>query len=157
MEFPKIDETKLPAVEKIIDEINRYVIDENCDEDSPEVKKLSQKLREVTGREKLNIYPFMYYSSYTTLKDAATMALLPTPQKLGLSDEELRNLIGKIARAEIMCSHGEAINGYFIEVLKLETGLDNVFDYLYNPDRIGMERHASIEEIIERIIADRKC
>lgn len=154
MEFPKIDETKLPAVKEIIDEINRFVIDENCDEDSPEVKDLAQKLREVTGKENLSVCPFVYYSSYTTLEDAATMALLPTPQKSGLSDEEIRNLIGKIARAEIVCSHGEAINGYFIDVLKLETGLDNVFDYLYNPDKIGLDRQASIEEITERIIAD---
>lgn len=156
MEFPKIDETKLPAVKEIIDEINHFVVDENCDEDSPEVRGLAQKLREVTGKEECNVYPFLYYSSYTTLEDAAIMALLPTPQKSGLSDEEIRNLIGKIARAELVCLHGEAINGYFIDVLKLETGLDNVFDYLYNPDEVGMDRHASIEEITERIIADRK-
>lgn len=156
MELPKIDETKLPEVKEIIDEINHIVIDENCDEESPEVKELAQKLREVTGKEELSIAPFMYYSSYTTLEDAATMALLPIPQKSGLSDEEIRHLIGKIASAEIVCSYGEAINDYFLDILKLETGLDNITDYIFNPDEIGMDLHASIEEITERIIADRK-
>lgn len=156
MELPKIDETKLPAVKEIIDEINHFVIDENCDEESPEVKELAQKLREVTGKEELSIALFMYYSSYTTLEDAATMALLPIPQKSGLSDEEIRDLIGKIASADIVCSYGEAINDYFLDILKLETGLDNITDYIFNPDEIGMDLHASIEEITERIIADRK-
>lgn len=156
MEFPKIDEAKLPAVEDIIDEINHLVIDENCNEESPEVKELTQKLRKVTGKKELSIAPYMYYSSYTTLKDAATMALLPTPQKSGLSDVEIRELIGKIARAEIISLYGEAINNYFLDILKLETGLDNIIDYMYNPDEIGMDRHASVEEITERIITDKK-
>lgn len=50
------------------------------------------------------------------------MALLPAPQKSGLSDEEIRELIGKIASAEIVCSHGEAVNDYFLNLLEL-TGL----------------------------------
>lgn len=155
MKSPEIDETKLPAVKKIIDEINHFVVDENCDEESSELKELAQKLREVTGKETLSIEPFMYYSSYTTLEDAAMMALLPTPQKSGISDEEIRELIGKIANAEILVSHGEAANDYFLEVLELETGLDNITDYIYNPDAVGMEPDASLEEIIEKIIADK--
>lgn len=149
MEFPKIDETKLPVVKEIIKEINHFVVDEDCDEKSPEVKKLAQKLQEVTGKKELSVEPFMYYSSYTTLDDAATKALLPIPQKSGLSDEEIRDLIGKIARAEIIYLHGEAMNDYFLDVLKLETGLDNLIDYIWNLD-------VSIEEIIERVIADKK-
>jgi len=156
MEFPKIDDEKLPLVKKIIDEINYFVVDEKCDEESPEVKKLAQRLREVTGKAELGIDPFLYYSSYTTLEEAAAMALLPAPQKTGLSDAEIRELISKIASAEIVCSYGEAVNDYFLNLLELETGLDNITDYIYNPDEVGMDLHASVEDIINKILADRK-
>lgn len=156
MEIPQIDESNLPVVMEIIDQINHFVVDENCDEESPEIKKLAQRLREVTGKEELSIDPFMYYSSCTTLEDAAITALLPAPQKSGLSDEEIRDLVGKIARAEILRLHGDAINDYFLKLLEVETGLGNITDYIYNPDEIGLELQTSIEEIAERIIADKK-
>lgn len=75
------------------------------------------------------------------------MALLPILQKSGLSDEEIRNLIGKIARAEIVCLHGEAIHSYFLDVLKLETGLDPITDYIYYPDETGMDLMHQLKKI----------
>lgn len=80
------------------------------------------------------------------------MALLPTPQKSGLSDEEIKEIILKIANVEFE----ESVTDYFLEVLKLETGLRNIIDYIFNPDQVGMDSHASIEEIIEKIMHDKK-
>lgn len=152
MKYPTLDKVKLKEVEDIIEEINHLVIDENCDEESLELQAMTIKLREVTGKDDLSILPFMYYSSYTTLEDAAITALMPTPQKMGLSKEEIKELIGKIINAEILELYGEAMNDYFVEVLELETGLDNILDYLYNPTEIGLDRDASVEDIIEKIM-----
>lgn len=152
MKIPNIDETKLPIVKEIIEDINHFVIDENCDTDSLEIQNLAKKLRETVGKEDLSIDPFLYYSSYTTLDDVAMMALLPTPQKSGLSDEEIKEIILKIANVEFE----ESITDYFLKVLKLETGLRNIIDYIFNPDQVGMDFHASIEEIIEKIMHDKK-
>jgi len=89
----------------------------------------SQEKQQVTGKAELGIAPFLYYSSCMTLEEAAAMALLPAPQKTGLWDAEIR---------------------------ELETGLDNITDYIYNPDEVGMDLHASVEDIINKILADRK-
>lgn len=76
---------------------------------------------------------------------------MPTPVKEDLSDEEIRELIQKIAEAEF----DEEVNDYFLNVLRVETGLHNITDYIYNPDELGMDLDASMEEVIERILADR--
>lgn len=152
MKIPNIDETKLPIVKEIIEDINHFVIDENCDADSLEIQNLAKKLRETVGKEDLSIDPFLYYSSYTTLDDVAMMALLPTPQKSGLSDEEIKEIILKIANVEFE----ESITDYFLKVLKLETGLRNIIDYIFNPNQVGLDLHASTEEIIEKIMHDKK-
>lgn len=152
MEYPKIDETKLQIVEEIIDKINYFIVDENYDEESTEIKELSQKLREVTGKKDLSIDSFLYYSSYTTLEETAMMALMPIPQKTGLLVEEIKELVLKIANVEF----SEAETDYFLKVLKLETGLHNLIDYIYYPELVGMDKDADIEEIIKKIIADKK-
>lgn len=152
MEIPKIDETKLPLVKKIIEEINHFIIDENCDQDCTKIQELAKQLRKTVGNENLNIDPFLYYSSYTTLEDVAMMALMPIPKKTGLSDKEIEELIYKIANIEF----GEATTDYFLKVLKLETGLNNITDYIFNPDQIGMDLNASTEEIIKKILDDKK-
>lgn len=95
---------------------------------------------------------FLYYSSYTTLEETAMMALMPIPQKTGLSVEEIKELVLKIANVEF----SEAETDYFLKVLKLETGLHNLIDYIYYPELVGMDKDADIEEIIKKIIADKK-
>lgn len=45
---------------------------------------------------------------------------------------------------------------YFVEILEVETGLDNVTDYIYYPQLAGLEPDASEEDIIKKIIADKK-
>lgn len=42
MKIPNIDETKLPIVKEIIEDINHFVIDENCDADSLEIQNLAK-------------------------------------------------------------------------------------------------------------------
>lgn len=153
MECPKIDETKLQAVKEIIDEIDYFAVDKHCDEDSPELKDLAQKLQEVTGKKDLSIRPFIRYSSCISLETAAKMALLPIPQKRDLTDEEIKEIVLKIANVEF----DEATIDYFLKVLKLETGLYNITDYIYYPELVGMDKEADMEEIIKKIIADKKA
>lgn len=37
MKYPEIDKTKLPIVKKVINKINYFVVNENCDEESLEL------------------------------------------------------------------------------------------------------------------------
>lgn len=152
MEYPKIDETKLPIVKEIITKIEYLCVDKDYDEESQEVKELIYKLQEVTGKQHFNIKSFAYYSSYTSLDEIAISTLLPIPQKTGLSNEQIKELVIKISNVEF----DDAIMEYFLDVLKVETGLRNITDYIYYPDQLGMEMNASIDCIIERIIKDKK-
>lgn len=45
---------------------------------------------------------------------------------------------------------------YMLKVLEVETGLDNITDYVYYPEEVGLDPDASFEEIVEKILLDRK-
>lgn len=149
--YPDIDETKLSEVMELIDQIDDFIVEKGKEDDDPEILERLEKLRELSGKNDLEIAPFKYYSSYTSLNTAARSVLMPTPVKENLSDEDIRELIQEIAEA----TFDEEVNDYFLNVLRVETGLHNITDYIYNPDEVGMELNASLEEVIERILADR--
>ena len=43
-----------------------------------------------------------------------------------------------------------------MEYLEINTGLDNLTDYIFYPDLIGLDFDATLEQIADKIIADRK-
>lgn len=45
---------------------------------------------------------------------------------------------------------------YWIRYLELNTGLPNLSDYIFWPGLAGLDENASLEEIANKIIADRK-
>ena len=77
---------------------------------------------------------------------------MPLPIKNGLNDEQLAEIITKICE----CQYSESETDYHINALEKETGLDNVSDYIFYPDTVGLSRNATTSEIIEKILADRK-
>lgn len=142
-----VNEKKLKETMELIDQIVDAM--EMGDESLP---KLEKKLREITQKPDIQAEDCTEYWSWTTLEDLAHRFLAPKPVKQNLSDEQLGEIIKKICHVE----YSEWEIDYQIEVLEVETGLDNVSDYIYYPDLVGMDRNASEDEIIAKILADRK-
>lgn len=155
MRSPEIDESKLPEIMEIIKTSASLIETKDCENDTAAKKELAglqKKLREVTGKKRIAIKQFMAYWSYTSLENAARMALLPKPVKTGLTDEQISEIAYKVCRVE----YDEAALDFFIKVLKVETGLNNITDYIFNSDEIGFALDASPEEIITKILSDKK-
>lgn len=72
--------------------------------------------------------------------------------KKGMSDEEIAEVVRNICNAAYPGSKMD----YWLKVLEKETGLEDISDYIFWPDEVGLELNASEEEIIERIFKDRK-
>lgn len=47
------------------------------------------------------------------------------------------------------------IMDWWLRYLKMNTGLSNVSDYIFYPNLIGLERDSSLEQIADKIVADR--
>lgn len=151
----KTDETKLSQVKELIDQGANLMAEKDCETDMEarqELNDLQNRLREITGNKEIIISDFKRYWSWTDLETVAKIALAPTPQKSGLSEEEIREIVMKIANVE----YDEATMDYFLNVLKVETGLSNITDYIYYPDEVGLDENAEIEEIIDKIIVDKQ-
>ena len=139
------NDAKLKAVMDIVDEIAES-------NDEVRINELESKLREITGRTDINASDCFEYWGWTNLEDLAKTFLIPLPIKNGLNDEQLAEIITKICE----CQYSESETNYQINALEKETGLDNVSDYIFYPDTVGLSRNATISEIIEKILADRK-
>lgn len=158
MNLPEIDETKLPEVMELIDKAANLIEQKDCKADKSakhELEDLQKRLRDITGNKKTKISNYQAYWAYTDLETAARTALLHKPQKSNLTDEKLETMIRTIMKVDFKQDIEATIN-YFFEVLKVETGLDNITDYIYYPQFVGLEAEASEEEIIKKIIADKK-
>ena len=136
---------KLKTVMNIIDEIAES-------NDEVRMNELEAKLREITGRTDINASDYFEYWGRTDLEDLAKTFLMLIPIKNGLDDEQLAEIIIKICE----CQYSESETDYQINVLEKETGLYNVSDYIFFPDTVGLSCNATISEIIEKILADRK-
>ena len=45
---------------------------------------------------------------------------------------------------------------WWLEYLKINTGLVNLSDYIFYPNLVGLNLQATLEQIADKIIADRK-
>ncbi|MDE5824035.1 MAG: hypothetical protein K2H91_05040, partial [Lachnospiraceae bacterium] len=81
---------------------------------------------------------------------AARGALMIPPEKEDLTDEQIKEIVLDILK------HDEAEMDWWLNFLEVNTGLDNLTDYIFYPDLVGLDRDASLEQIADRIIADLK-
>ena len=138
------EKTKLKKVMDLIDKLAEP-------DDSDDIARLELEIREITGKSDLSANECKEYWGWTSLEELAKRFLLPTPQAQGLSDEELAIIVEKIANVE----NSESEMDYQLDVLAKETGLNNVSDYIFYPNLIGLELNADVQEIIDKILADR--
>ena len=131
------EKTKLKKVMDLIDKLAEP-------DDSDDIARLELEIREITGKSDLSANECKEYWGWKRF-------LLPTPQAQGLSDEELAIIVEKIANVE----YSESEMDYQLDVLAKETGLINVSDYIFYPNLIGLELNADVQEIIDKILADR--
>lgn len=154
MKKPIFDETKLPLVMAIIDRM--AILFEETDYNNDQIIKnelttLEKQLQEITGKTLDQLPSFHAYWSYTTLVNIAKSTLLPDPKRVGFSDAELSEIITMICEVD----QDEAETDYWLQVLKVETGLNNITDYIYYPDQFGLPLDASYEMLIAKILENR--
>ncbi len=132
----KIDKTKLPQAMELIDCIAEP---ENPDADR---NAAIAQLRILTGKPELEESDFFEYWGYTSLEVIARKALMPAPQKYGMSKETIIDLIRKLQNVEFC----ESENDYWLSVLVLETGHYGISDDIYWSEMTA-------EEIAEKALA----
>ena len=76
--------------------------------------------------------------------------LFEIAQQVNLSNEQLKEIVLHILK------FGEGERDWWLEYLEINTGLDNLTDYIFYPDLIGLDFDATLEQIADKIIADRK-
>lgn len=153
MKEPVIDETKLPEVMKIIDKAASLLEEKDCETDEiakDELATLQRSLREITGNEKIVITDFQDYWGVTDLETVARGALIRPAEKENLTNAQIKNIVLNIL------NHNEAETDYWLQYLIVNTGLKNLTDYIFYPDLVGLDEDASLEQIADKIIADRK-
>jgi len=143
-----VDMNKISAVADILRRIDK-LLEKN--ENSAEIRELTQQLEEITGRKNIDPLQFRGFWTYTGAETLAEELLMPEPRIMGLSDEQIFEKVKKICLAD----YSEAECNYWIKVLGLETGLE-ISDYIYFPDTKGLDFNSDEREITNAILADRK-
>ncbi|MDE7429585.1 MAG: hypothetical protein K2N00_10035 [Lachnospiraceae bacterium] len=78
-----------------------------------------------------------------TLETKATEALMQKPFRVGLPEEALRELITEIFRSGDL--EKEALLDFWTDFLVIETGINEVMDYLYTENDKGEIVYAPVE------------
>lgn len=154
-----IDETKLQEVMDIIDNAASLMEEKDCNNDEEArngLEQLQEKLKNITGNKKIDITNFQDYWGYISLEEAAKSILISPPQKENITDGQIKEIIFNIFSDDNIGLVGESEMDYWIKYLKLNTGLPNLSDYIFWPGLAGLDENASLEEIADKIIADRK-
>lgn len=148
-----IDETKLPAVMEMIKKAAEIMAEKDCANDEAakqELENLQQKLRKITGNKQIQIKDFQRYWSAMDLETVAREALMVPPSKDDLTNAQIKEIVLNIF------SFNEDEMDWWLKYLKINTGLDNLTDYIFYPNRVGLDPQATLEQISDKIIADRK-
>lgn len=152
MQKPIIDESKLSETMRIIEIAAELMAEKDCDEDieaKTALEKLQQDLEIITDNPTINIRDYQRYWSAVDLKTAAEGALMPIPEKEDLSDAQIKEIVVNFLE------YNETEMTWWLKYLKVNTGLDNISDYIFYPDMIGMDSEASLEQIADKIIANK--
>lgn len=141
----EIDNEKHAIVMKLIEEI------ESIEKDGERYNEIQKELCKISNRDDIDLEDYEEYWGYTDLETISKGVLLPKPCKMGLSDEEIREVIGEIAGAKF----DQVETDYWLAVIALETSIRGITNYIYYPDTKGLARDASVEDIANKILADR--
>lgn len=153
METPVIDNAKLSEVMEIIKDADLLMTEKDCESDKAakmELEELQNKLREITENHNIKIRDFWHYDEATNLETAAKGALMSPPEKEDITDEQIKEIVLNILK------HDETEMGWWLQFLKINTGLENLSDYIFYPNLIGLDSNSSLEQIADKIIVDRK-
>lgn len=156
-EIFQIDEAKLQEVQEIIERAAELIENKDCDTDKHAKKELSglqKRLRILTGKKQFDIRNVYGYWAYTDLETIAAKLLMQEPQRQGLSDEALQELIQSIFASGDLKK--EARYYYWCDFLELETGIDGVMNFLLDFNEKGALTYAPIDTVMERIRESRK-
>lgn len=148
----KVADEKLSEVMVIIEKAATIMEERDLENDKlakMEILELQKRIRTLTGKKKFDIKQIYGYWAYSDLETIATKLLMKEPQKYGLSDEALKNLIVSILASGDL--EKEAYFDYWYDFLELETGIDGVMDYLFYEDEKGDIAYAPIDMIMEHI------
>ena len=148
MQKPVIDETKLSETMRIIEDAAVLMAEKDCEDAKESLEKLQQDLRNITENEKLEIRDYRRYWAAADLETIAKEALMPVPMKEDLSESQIKEIVINIL------NHDEAEMSWWLHYLKVNTGLENLTDYIFYPDIVGMDPQSSLEQIADKIIAD---
>lgn len=116
---------------------------------------MQKELREMTGNKKLQVKDFERYWSYADLKTMTEKALMAPPAKNELTDAQIKEIILNIM------NHSEAEMDWWLLYLEINTGLDNLTDYIFYPELVGLDLPDTLElpdmlmQIADKIIKDR--
>ena len=138
---------------EIIEKAASLMEERDCGQDlevKEELTRLQNSLRKLSGNEKLQIKDFQRYWSYASLETMAQKALAPPPSMDNITNEQIKEIILGILK------HSEAEMDWWLEYLTINTGLANLTDYIFYPNLIGLDTQAGLEQIADKIIADRK-
>lgn len=148
----RIDEAKIEEAMEIIEKAASLMEEQDCENDPDakmELARLQNRLRDLSGNKRLEIKDFQRYWSYTSLETMARKALMAPPARSNMSDEQIKEIVLGILK------HGEAEMDWWLEYLKINTGLANLTDYIFYPNLVGLDMQATLEQIADKIIADR--
>ena len=145
--------TKLSEAMEIIEQAAALMAEKDCEQDKKAkgaLEHYQQQLRTISGNDSLQIKMFAQYWGWTSLETAAKKALLPPPLKADFADDEIREIVLSIL------DHEEAEMDWWLDTLKVSTHLDNLTDYIFYPDEVGLDAQATLNQIAEKILADRR-
>lgn len=126
---------------KLIDEIP---------ENSENIDILLEKIKNITGKKDIDIELFYQYWEWTDTVSLAERLLNPEPEKIIVSNEMITEIVRKLCNVE----YSESQTDYWIEFLKINTGIEDISDYIFYPDEMGLSIDAEYREIADKIIKD---
>lgn len=84
------------------------------------------------------------------LETVAWEAFITPPSKEDLTNAQIKEIVLNILNFR------EDEMDWWLKYLKINTGLDNLTDYIFYPDLVGLDSQATLEQIADKIITDRK-
>lgn len=143
---------------ELIEKAAELMEEKDCRSDKKAKRKLAElqkELREITGNKKLQVKDFERYWSYADLKTMAEKALMAPPAKSELTDAHIREIVLNIM------NHSESEMDWWLLYLEINTGLDNLTDYIFYPELVGLDLPDALElpdmlaQVADKIITNR--
>lgn len=155
--IPAFDEQQLNEVKLLIDQAAK-LMEENFQHNLDEINGLAKRLEILVGKP-IDIFQFNHYWSYSSLDDIAKILLMPEPPQRELNNEDITNIL--IHFFDYLKEYGEAGSEYVTTYLAKNTGLNNMYDYIYHPSEVGLildkesDEEQFMRAIANKIIEDR--